>query len=149
MPRETDPTFHVPSLVMAVLAAGAACAVSLVAVALIHTGKFPGISLGLLVSAAYFVVGVVIAAVFGLPMLLILRSLGLANGWTTLIVGSVLGLAAGWVAAVGEEKMFDIVAWLIAGTVSAPVARSVWQRSQRRYATKQLSREGSGNFMEK
>ena len=147
MTRETDPTFHAPSLALAVLAAGGACAVALVAVGVIYSGSFPGI-LGVLVMAAYFAGGVVIAAVLGLPMLLILRSLGLVNLWTTLLLGAVLGTFVGWISA-QDNPAFDIGGWLIAGTLAALAGRSAWTWAQRRYATNQLGREGSGNFMEK
>ena len=146
MARETDPAFHVPSLVLAVLAAAATCAVSLVLVALLYSGKFSGL-VGVLILPAYFLGALIAAAVFGLPMLLVLRSLGLVNLWSTLLVGAVLGAATGWISRV-DDWVFDVACWTTAGTLAAWAGRSAWLWSQRRLATRPLSPDSRGNFMQ-
>ena len=146
MPRETDPAFHVPSLVLAVLAAAATCAVSLPVVGFLYSGKFAGV-LGVIVVPAYFLCALVAAAVFGLPMLLILRAQGLVNLWSTLLVGAVLGAATGWISHV-DDWVFDVGCWTTAGTLAAWAGRSAWLWSQRRLAAKQLSPAQRGNFMQ-
>jgi hypothetical protein len=146
MPRETDPAFHVPSLALAVLAAAATCAVSLELVALLYSGKFAGL-LGVLILPVYFLGALITAAAFGLPMLLILRSLGLLNLWSTLLVGAVLGAATGWISHV-DDWVFDVVCWTTAGTLAAWAGRSAWLWSQHRLAAKQLGGEPRRNFMQ-
>ena len=146
MARETDPAFHVPSLVIAVLAAAATCAVSLVLVALLYSGKFSGL-VGVLILPAYFLGALIAAAVFGLPMLLVLRSLGLVNVWSTLLVGAVLGAATGWISRV-DDWVFEVACWTTAGTLAAWAGRSAWLWSQRRLATREAGQDTRGNFMQ-
>lgn len=64
---------------------------------------------GFIAFAMYFLGGLVVAAVCGLPILAILRALALVNWWSTLFVGAVLGLAIGWISAV-DEVAFGVVA---------------------------------------
>ena len=146
MARETDPAFHVPSLVIAVLAAAATCAVSLVVVCFLYSGKFAGL-VGVLILPAYFLGALIAAAAFGLPMLLVLRSLGLVNVWSTLLVGAVLGAATGWISRV-DDWVFDVACWTTAGTLAAWAGRATWMWSQQRLATRQLSRDSRGDFMQ-
>jgi hypothetical protein len=146
MPRETDPAFHVPSLVLAVLAAAATCAVSLELVGLLYSGKFAGL-LGVLILPVYFLGALITATAFGLPMLLILRALGLLNLWSTLLVGAVLGAATGWISHF-DDWVFDVVCWTTAGTLAAWAGRSVWLWSQYRLGAKQLSGEPRRNIMQ-
>lgn len=146
MRRETDPAFHVPSLVLAVLAAAATCAVSLVVFGLLYSGKFTGV-LGVIIVPAYFLCALIAAAVFGLPMLLILRAQGLVNLWSTLLVGAVLGAAVGWISVI-DDWVFDVGGWTFAGTLAAWAGRATWMWSQRRLATRQASPDSRGNFMQ-
>ena len=146
MPRETDPAFHKPSLALAVLAAAATCAIALPVFGLLYSGKFAGL-ITILVLPFYFLTALVVAAALGLPMLLILRSLGLVNLWTTLLVGAVLGAAVGWISLI-DDWVFDVVGWTFAGTLSAWAGRHVWLWSQRRLAAKQPSPDPRGNFMQ-
>jgi len=146
MPHERDRAFHVPSLALAVLASAATCAVSLELVGLLYSGKFAGL-LGVLILPVYFLGALVTAAAFGLPMLLILRALGLLNLWSTLLVGAVLGAATGWISHF-DDWVFDVVCWTTAGTLAAWAGRSVWLWSQHRLAAKQLSGEPRRNFMQ-
>ena len=146
MLRETDPAFHKPSLALAVAAAAATCAASLPVFGLLYSGKFGGLIV-ILVFPVYFLGALVVAAALGLPMLLILRSLGLVNLWTTLLVGAVLGAAVGWISLI-DDWVFDVVGWTFGGTVGAWAGRSTWMWSQRRYAARQLNREEPRNFMQ-
>jgi hypothetical protein len=146
MPHERDRAFHVPSLVLAVLAAAATCALSLELVGLLYSGKFAGL-LGVLILPVYFLGALITAAAFGLPMLLILRALGLLNLWSTLLVGAVLGAATGWISHF-DDWVFDVVCWTTAGTLAAWAGKSVWLWSQHRFAAKQLSGEPRRNFMQ-
>ena len=146
MTRETDPAFHKPSLALAVLAAAATCAVALPIFGFLYSGKFAGLIV-VVILPFYFLCALIVAAALGLPILLILRSLGLVNLWTTLLVGAVLGAAVGWVALI-DDWVFDVVGWTIAGTVAAWAGRSTWMWSQRRYAANQLNREEARNFMQ-
>ena len=146
MLRETDPAFHKPSLALAVLAAAAACAISLPVFGLLYSGKFAGFIV-ILILPVYFLSALVVAAALGLPMLLILRPLGLVNVWTTLLVGAVLGAAVGWISAI-DDFVFDVGGWTFAGTVAAWAGRSTWMWSQRRYAARQLVPEERRNFMQ-
>ena len=146
MPRETDPAFHKPSLALAVAAAAATCAVALPVFGLLYSGKFAGLIV-IVILPFYFLCALVVAAALGLPMLLILRSLGLVNLWTTLLVGAVLGAAVGWVSLI-DDWVFDVVGWTFAGTLAAWAGRYVWLWSQARYATRKLKPEERRNFMQ-
>ena len=146
MTRETDPAFHKPSLAIAVSAAAATCAVALPVFGLLYSGKFAGLIV-IVVLPVYFLCALVVAVAIGLPMLLILRSLGLVNLWTTLLVGAVLGAAVGWIA-LQDDWIFDVVGWTVGGTVGAWAGRYAWFWSQRRYANRQLNPAESRNFMQ-
>jgi len=133
MPYQTHREFHLGSLALALFAAAATCAVSLLLLGLLHATSSLGLVLSIIVLGIYFVGSLGVAAFLGLPILFVLRPMGLANGWSTTLVGAILGGVVGWTAP--GDMTLNLMPWLIAGTVAGVVAWFAWSWAERHYYT--------------
>ena len=131
MLNQTHREFHLRSLALALLAAAATCAASLLLLGLFHATSSLGLVLSIIVFGIYFVGSLGVAALLGLPILFVLRPMGLANGWSTTLIGAILGTVVGWTAP--GELTLNLMPWVIAGTLSGVAAWSVWGWAERRY----------------
>src|SRR6185436_9246128 len=93
MPYESE--FHLRSLVLALLAAAATCAVTLLAMGLLH-GASVEFDLALWILPLYVAGALLTAVLFALPVLFVMRPMGLVNRWSTMLVGAALGAFNGW-----------------------------------------------------
>jgi hypothetical protein len=131
MSYQTQREFHLKSVALALLAAAAACAASLLLLGLLHATRSLGLVDAILIFGIYFVGSLGVAALLGLPILFVLRPMGLANGWSTVLIGATLGALVGWTAP--GELTFNLVPWFIAGTLAGLAAWWVWGWAERRY----------------
>jgi hypothetical protein len=121
-----DQPIQIRRLVLALGAGAVACAASLAIVGLIRGGTAIGI-VGLLVFVMYVFAGLLMAVLFGLPALFILRALGAVNLWTVLLTGAVIGAAVGWCSADGDDRAGSVGPWLVAGIAFAQISWSAWR----------------------
>jgi len=131
MSNQVNREFHLRSLALALLATAATCAVSLLLLGLFHATRSLDFLLSIIVLGIYFVGSLGVAALLGLPILFVLRPMGLVNGWSTMLVGAILGAVVGWTAP-GESSL-NLMPWVIAGTLSGPAGWSAWGWAERRY----------------
>jgi len=131
MPYQTHREFHFRSLALALLASAATCAASLLLLGLLHARSALDFLLALILLGIYFVSSLGVTALLGLPILFVLRPMGLANGWSTTLIGAILGGVVGWTAP--GELTLNLMPWLIAGTLAGGAAWNVWSWAEGRY----------------
>jgi hypothetical protein len=128
-----DRPIQLRRLTLALLAGAIACAASLVVVGLFRGGTSMGI-VGPIIFVVYVVAALVIATLFGLPTLFILRALGAVNLWSTLLTGAIIGAAVGWCSPGNAAGAADVWPWLVGGILFAATSWSAWRWSERRQA---------------
>jgi hypothetical protein len=134
MPPEADRSFHLGRLTLALLAASAVGAISVMLTARLAGASVDFVT-GVLILGMYFVSILIWAVLFGLPILFVLRPMGLVNTVSIALVGAVLGAGISWMAP-GESFL---VHWLIAGTLAGLASRWVWRWSEQRHAAGEVS----------
>ena len=129
-----DRVFHLRSLLLALVAAAATSAVSLLGLGLLTATQRDPSTL-LLVLVLYFAGSLLYVVLFALPILFVLRSMGLVNWWSMLLVGAIIGIVVGWnsLQQTGPASAGGVWPWLIAGILAGPAGRYAWLWSERRY----------------
>ena len=123
--------FHLGSLALALLATAGTCAITLLAVGLLH-GSPVDFAISLIYLVFSFMGSLFLATLFGLPVLFVMRPMGLVNRWSTMLVGAIIGTVTGWMTASEGFMFFNVLAWLIAGTLSPLGGWTVWMWCEQR-----------------
>ena len=130
--HEPNMALNLQNLVLGLLAAAATCATSFLIAGVLHSGTGT-ISLAATFFVIYFVWGLAVAVVLGLPVFFALRIFGLVHWWSALAAGALIGTVVGWAFSNGTVSLGALAPWLCSGALSALAFWSVWGWSKRRY----------------